>query len=283
MKDINTLIPDIYDVLEGKGGWDAAVSDFFRDNVEEILRRMEEGDKPRDYLGLSSVGTPCKRKLWYQINQTHLMEPLSAEALGTFKYGDILEAFVLSLAKAAGHTVEGMQEKHEVFGIPGHTDAIIDGWVVDVKSASRFGFEKFKKNGVKEDDPFGYISQLSSYLYALKDDPRVHQKSMGAFLVVQKDRFKLCLDAYDLAEELANKEAEIEATKSAVAGKIPDRHYSDEPQIKTSPNRKLGVACSYCNFRKECWPNARTFLYSTGPVHLTKVVKRPKETIKEVP
>jgi hypothetical protein len=43
---------------------------------------------------------------------------------------------------------------------------VIDGVTVDVKSASKYGFEKFLKHNLREDDPFGYISQLSSYVYA---------------------------------------------------------------------------------------------------------------------
>jgi hypothetical protein len=44
----------------------------------------------------------------------------------------------------------------------GHQDAIIDGVLVDCKSASGVGFDKFKYNKLAEDDPFGYVAQLSA-------------------------------------------------------------------------------------------------------------------------
>ncbi len=278
-KKLDTIVEDIYRVVEGKGGWDATVTEFFSSSLSSIAEaRFSQEQVPRDYLSLSGIGSPCDRRLWYKINQTESSEPLTAEALGTFFYGDLLEALVLSLAKAAGHNVEGMQDKVEVFGIPGSRDAVIDGVTVDVKSASKYGFEKFRKHNLREDDPFGYISQLSSYVYAGKDDPLVKNKTEGAFLVVQKDRFKLCLDRYDFTEEIAKKEEEIERVKKLVAGSIPEDRIPPVPQSKTSENTVLSTTCGYCDFRKVCWPEARTFLYSTGPVFMVDVVNEPRVT-----
>jgi hypothetical protein len=278
-RKLDSIVEDIYRVVEGKGGWDATVTEFFSSSLSSIAEaRFSQEQIPRDYLSLSGIGSPCDRRLWYKINQTESSEPLTAEALGTFFYGDLLEALILSLAKAAGHSVEGMQDKVEVFGIPGSRDAVIDGVTVDVKSASKYGFEKFRKHNLREDDPFGYISQLSSYVYAGKDDPLVKNKTEGAFLVVQKDRFKLCLDRYDFKEEIAKKEEEIERVKKLVAGSIPEDRIPPVPQSKTSENTVLSTTCGYCDFRKVCWPEARTFLYSTGPVFMVDVVNEPRVT-----
>lgn len=278
-KSIDTLVADIYAVVEGSGGWDKTVTEFLSTSIASVAEaRFSQEQKPRDYLSLSSIGTPCDRKLWYKINQIENSQPLGAEALGTFFYGDIIEALVLSLAKAAGHTVEGMQDRLKVHGISGQRDAVIDGITVDVKSASKHGFEKFKNHNLRDDDPFGYISQLSSYVYAGKDDPLVKNKTEGAFLVVQKDRFKLCLDRYDFTEELSKKEEEIERVKRMVAGPIPEDRIAPVPQSKTSENTQLSTACGYCEFRKVCWPEVRTFLYSTGPAYLVDVVNLPRVT-----
>lgn len=264
-------------MIEGKGGWDATVTEFLSTSIAKVAQdRFSKKQEPRGYLSLSSLGTPCNRKLWYKINQTKDAEPLTAEALGTFFYGDLLEVLVLALAKAAGHKVEGMQDRVSIGGIKGHRDAVIDGVTVDVKSASKQGFEKFKNHNLREDDPFGYISQLSSYVAAGKYDPLVKDKTRGAFLVVQKDRFKLCLDEYDFAEEIENKGKEIEGVKAMVAGPIPEERIPPVPQSKSSPNTKLSTTCGYCEFRKVCWPEARTFLYSTGPEFLVEVVNEPR-------
>lgn len=277
MKKLDTLIYDINQVLLGEGGWDNAASKYLGDQISEVsFQRFSKPQEPRSYLSLSAIGTPCPRKLWYKINETEKAEPLSPESLGTFFYGDLLEALIIALAKAAGHDVQGEQSKLNVHGVKGHRDCIIDGVTVDVKSASKYSFQKFAEHKLREDDPFGYISQLSSYVYAGLDDPLVKDKTKGAFLVVQKDRFKLCLDEYDFTEELKSKKSEIENAKAMVAGRIPEERLPPEPQSKTSPNTKLGINCSYCEFRKHCWPEARTFLYSTGPQHLVSVGTEPK-------
>ena len=278
-KQLNSLVHDIYEVIKGNGGWDNTLSQYLGTSIGNIAhQRFSEPQQPRGYLSLSSIGTPCPTKLWRKVNQPDQGEPLSAEALGTFFYGDMLEALVIALAKAAGHDVQGEQDQLNVYGVKGHRDCIIDGVTVDVKSASSYSFQKFADGSLRENDPFGYISQLSSYVYAGKDDPRVTNKTKGAFLVVKKDRFKLCLDEYDFTEELKNKEVEVEAAKSLVKGPIPDYRVPPVPQSKTSPNMMLDTQCSYCEFRKLCWPEVRTFLYSTGPTYLTKVVSEPKVT-----
>ncbi len=42
-----------------------------------------------------------------------------------------------------------------------------------------------------------------------------------------------------------------------------------------SGNVKLDTTASYSSFKHSCFPGLRTFLFSGGPRHLTKVVRRP--------
>jgi len=279
MPSIDTLVNDINNVILGNGGWDATITQYLSESISKVTEtRFSQAQQPRGYLSLSGLGDSCDKSLWYKVNMADQGIPLTPEALGTFFYGDILEAVVIALAKASGHDVQGEQDTLYVHGIKGHRDVIIDGMTVDVKSASSYGFQKFKEGNLREDDPFGYISQLSSYVYAGKDDPLVTNKTEGAFLAVRKDRWGLCLDKYDFTEELKHKEAEVERKKSIVGGPMPTRRIPPVPQSKTSPNTKLDVKCSYCSFRKLCYPEARTFLYSTGPVFLVDVKKAPNVT-----
>jgi len=284
MKVLNELVEDIYRVVEGKGGWDATITEFLANGISKVAEdRFSKPQEARNYLSLSALGTPCKRKLWYRVNKPEEAEPLDAEALGTFFYGDLLEVLVIALAKAAGHDVQGEQDKLEVHGIRGHRDCVIDGVTVDVKSASKYSFQKFLNGGLREDDPFGYISQLSSYVYAGRDDPLVRNKHEGAFLVVQKDRFKLCLDRYDFREELENKEKEIDDIKRKVEGESADGAGNRIPPVpvtrgrdkQPTGNTRLATICSYCEFKKICYPEARVFQYSKHRDYLINVDKEP--------
>ena len=274
---IDTLIKDVYKTVEGRGGWDELHGSNLGSAITTVSnQRFSKPQEPRGYLSLSSVGTPCKRKLWYKINKPGEGEKLQSNTLLKFFYGDMIEELLLALVEASGHEVTGQQDKLNVHGIKGHRDAVIDGMTVDVKSCSTYAFKKFKEGKLRDDDPFGYISQLSSYVYAGKDDPLVTNKTHGAFLALDKQNGHICLDVYDFTKDLKTKEKEMLSTKKMVEGKLPEERIDPVPQSKTSPNTKLSMQCSYCDYKKLCWPSMRTFLYSYGPEFLVHVETLPK-------
>ena len=84
------------------------------------------------------------------------------------------------LVRATGHKVSDEQKEVDVKGVKGHIDCKIDGEVVDIKTASKFSFNKFREGRLREDDPFGYMSQLAGYEEAEKS-------SDGGFLVINKE------------------------------------------------------------------------------------------------
>ncbi len=273
MKTLDTLVEDIYGLF---------TTDFkpSEDDVARfglLLSRRISGriaeERAKPSLRLSNLGTPCERKLWYSINSPEDAEPLPPEARLKFLYGDILEELLLFLAAQAGHTVEGEQDAIFVEGVEGHRDAIVDGVTLDVKSASSYSFAKFADHLTPDNDAFGYLTQLDTYIEGGKDDPRVLEKSLGGFLVVDKTLGKICLDRHKRNGVEYNKV--VEAKRAMLASPTPPpRAFPVEPFGK-SGNMKLGVQCSYCDFKKKCRPETRCFAYSTGPVYLTKVVRPP--------
>ena len=277
MKTIDTLVEDIESVIYGQGGWNKSVAEAMGKSIADTAnKRFSKPQEPRGYLSLSSIGTPCKRKLWYKINKPEFGEPLDAKMLLKFFYGDMIEELILAMVEASGHTLAGSQDRLTVHGIRGHRDAVIDGMTVDVKSCSPFAFKKFKEGDLRGNDPFGYISQLSSYVYAAKDDPLVTDKNRGAFLAIDKVNGEICLDVYDFTEELKTKEQEMLAAKDLVAGDIPTERISPVPASKSSPNTKLDKSCQFCEYKKACWPNLKMYQYSYGIEYLVHVEKPPK-------
>lgn len=275
-KTIDTLVNDIYDLFDP-----SKPTEFNEKNVEEFGKRLaqhitnrisEERGEPK--LRLSNIGTECHRKLWYTINQPDKAEPISNNVRFKFLFGDILEELLLFLAKESGHDVQGCQDEVSINGVKGHRDAVIDGRVVDVKSASSFSFKKFLSNSLRNDDPFGYIDQLGGYLHAGLDDPIVTEKDVASFLVVDKTLGHICLDTYPKPD--TDYTAKVESLKDMLkAPEPPERAFEDVPEGK-SGNRKLCTQCSYCSFKHHCWPDLRVFTYSKGPVFLTEVSKEPK-------
>ena len=280
MKDISTLVEDINEVIKGKGGWTNTINEHFKESVGAVtssrLGDLEDRAPRKPTLRMSNIGTPCTRKLWYSLHQSHDAEELRPATLLKFLYGDLIETLILSLAEAAGHTVTGQQDTLDCYGIKGSRDAVIDGVTIDVKSASTRAMDKFRSNGLRSDDPFGYLRQLTGYVHGAKDDPLVKDKTGGAFLVVDKQHGHIVLDYYDLSKELGNMEEYVNRIKEKTAkdSKLPNRKFKTEAEGK-SGNRKLGINCSYCDFKQSCYPDLRTFIYSRGPVYLTRVVKEP--------
>lgn len=283
-KDIKTLIKDMQDVLRTGVGWTDAISRWVADDIAQSLNRQfnRNGRTGGGYLRFSNLGTPCERKLWYSTRGTIDPEPLPASTLNKFIFGDITESYILGLAKAAGHEVVGLQDSVEILGVRGSRDCIIDGMLIDVKSASSYAFNKFKSGGLRSDDSFGYISQISSYLYGSQSDKLLKEKTKAGFLVFDKQFGHLCLDIYDLTEELQGKEQEVQHKIDVVkSDNMPDRAFEPVPHNK-SGNEKLGTNCSYCDFKRHCWPDLRAFAYSNGPVFFTKLVKEPQGNVMEI-
>lgn len=278
MKTIDTLVSDIEAVIKGKGGWTEAVNEYFIQTMgDAATRRLTPSTEPRaKTLRMSNIGSPCKRKLWYYLNLPEHEQDLPAHTHLKFMYGDLIENLMLSLAKAAGHKVEGEQDEIVVDGIVGHRDAVIDGVTIDVKSASSASFKKFEKNELRVDDPFGYIQQLTGYVHGAKDDPLVTDKTGGAFLVMDKTLGHICLDYYDLTPELHLFPSRLVTTKMMATMRTePHREFDPVPDGK-SGNMKLTVPCTYCDYKWQCWPGLRGFAYSNGPTWLTRVVNLPK-------
>lgn len=262
-------------LLEGVDSIPKEAIDKFSKNMYHIASRslLKGAEKREAYLRFSNMGTPCERRLWYDINTPEDKEGFSADTLLKFLYGHLIEAFILFLAEVSGHSVEGTQDETELFGIKGHRDAVIDGVVVDVKSASSFSYKKFSQGRLSGDDPFGYIPQLQGYLETGKSDPIVLDKGRAAFLVVDKTLGHFCLDFHekqdwDWEKILTHKKDVISQPEP------PERAFDPEPMGKGG-NMKLGMYCSYCPFKEKCHPGLRTFIYSSGPVYLTEVKKTP--------
>lgn len=271
-KTLDTLVEDIYSLFNPDEGHEVSEDnlDKFAEDLKDVLRtRLRQRETPTSPLRFSALGQP-DRKVWYKATMADKATPMSPKTYFKFLYGDVIECLILFLCKEAGHSVESEQKEVEVNGVKGHIDAIIDGVVVDVKSASPFGYKKFATNSVVEDDPFGYTQQLAGYASVLTPD------KPAAWLAFDKVSGDICVAS--LSPSIINDYLpgpRIDHLKKVIETKQPpEKCYSDEEDGK-SGNRKLGTACSYCEFNKECWPNTRTFFYSGRPRVLTVVKKTP--------
>ena len=253
------------------------IIDDFGENVKQILKNnITEHEFDRRKLRMSNIGKK-DRQLWYSYNG-YEGEKLMPHTKIKFLYGHLIEEMVLALAKLSGHQVTDEQKRAEVGGIKGSMDCKIDGIVTDVKSASPYGFKKFKDGSLINDDPFGYVDQIKGYAHS------EGETEMG-WLVMDKTNGHLTYLKYDMADEsqwywtklnFFSIVERIKSIKNVVKlSKPPKRCYEPIPDGK-SGNMKLGVGCSYCSFKHECWgKDLRTFIYANGQRYLVKVENVP--------
>jgi hypothetical protein len=168
MAKIETLIQDIHKLL---GPEDSNLNEdlvdrqvgIFSQHVEQQLRDfLKEKPTYRKGLRLSGIGRP-PRQLWYDNQCEEQPIPLDASTRIKFLYGHILEELLILLTVLSGHKVTEAQKEIHVEGVKGHQDCKIDDVLVDCKSTSHRGFDKFKNCTLEDDDPFGYIEQISAY------------------------------------------------------------------------------------------------------------------------
>jgi len=275
MKSIDTLVQDIYNLFSDiENDIDDTVIEEFGDNIKTHLKAalLDNRNEGRNNLRLSAIGRP-DRQIWYDVNLNGKSESISSPTRIKFLYGYILEELLIALSKLAGHTVTDTQKELDIQGVKGHQDCVIDGVLVDCKSTSPRGYEKFDKGDLVSDDPFGYIAQISAYSEANGVDE-------AAFLAINKQSGDICLAPVH-SLEMINAGDRVSYLKSLVENKSPPNKCYSDVKEGASGNRRLGTSCLYCNHKKECWKDAndgkglRVYNYARGYRYLTKVVREP--------
>ena len=280
-KTIHTLVDDIYKLMETKEAEESvdveAEIELFGENMKSLMR-TEFGRKrttDRRTLRLSNIGRD-DRVLWNVVNGTEKEEIKPATYI-KFMYGHLIEEMLLFMTRMAGHEVSDEQRVCEVEGIKGHMDCKIDGLVVDVKSASAFGFKKFKDGTLAMDDAFGYVDQIKAYAHACGE-------TEFGWLAMDKANGHLAVLKYDLEDTQApihehikgDIRERIKHVKEMVKGDEPTELCTETVPDGKSGNKKLGIKCSYCQYKKHCYPELRAFAYSYGPKFLSEVVNEPR-------
>lgn len=292
-KSIETLVPDIYDLISNPKGFSKDnVTAFGQALAERLSYRLSE-ERGAGTLRVSNLGKPCDRQLWYDVHSSSDREPLPPAARLKFLFGDVLEELLLFLAREAGHEVRSEQAEVDINGVKGHIDAIIDGRLVDVKSASSFAFQKFENHRLPEDDSFGYIDQVSSYVYGSSDNPDLREKDVASFLAVDKTLGHLVLDTYPVTgkdyDKVVDHKRNMLSQEAPPARCFEDKlitRKTPKGEIVSNGNRQLGLTCSYCPFKFKCWADSndgaglQVYNYKQGnsvkPVFMTHVAKEPR-------
>jgi hypothetical protein len=274
-KSINTIPQDVYKRLEEPTLADPVHLQRMADDVQLAVKRALEDSRGEGnrYLRMSKIGLP-DRKIWYDLRLESPTHKMSGKELLNFLLGHILEAVMLCLVREAGHIVEHEQAQVELEGVVGHLDAFIDGALVDVKTASDYGFKKFQTNSlVNGDDPYGYIGQISGYTQATG-------APQGAFLAINKNNGQLAITHVPEHKEIDAAARIVYLKEMLKKDTPPERCYQEV--VEDNGNKSLPKMCQYCPHKQLCWGDSnngaglRVFKYSNGAKFLTHVAKEPK-------
>jgi CRISPR/Cas system-associated exonuclease Cas4 (RecB family) len=218
--------------------------------MEDLIKRIDDAiiaradsRASRKYLGASSLGEVCDRKLWYSFHQPTKI--LDARVNRIFDLGNLIEDYLVKLLRDAGYTVHDKDEEGKQFGfedgiIAGNSDGVIvvDGvpMLLEFKSYNTKRFAELKKSGVQSSDP-KYYGQVNVYMKYLELDQCL-------FIAMDKNTSELYFQTvkYD----------PIEAHYLVNRGKGIAEELNVE-NISKKYSHISSFGCKFCDYRKICW------------------------------
>lgn len=287
-KTVDTLADDIYHVLDTneEHGANVQLASLYGERLAGVFTKasaLRIGGREKGKLWASDIGKKCMRQQHYNFNCNEMGEELDGHTRFKFLYGNILEEAVLYFAEEAGHVVSCQQARVELevedWLVSGRIDCVIDDALVDVKTASTYSFNKYRKEGLNHgNDTFGYLWQLAFYKHF-----GGFQAPRSGFLFIDKQNGHIhYVDVTDSLPSKAEVEQRIRDIIQAVGLAEEDvgRGFPTTPYGK-SGNMSLGIECSYCPFKAHCWRDSnggvglRGFAYNHKPIWFTEIVREP--------
>ena len=232
------------------------------EDAANIIKELDRGIKDKEYkapkrryLGASSLGDPCDRKLQYRYMAQEIDEGkgFPAKTLRTFALGHSIEDMLIIMFRDAGFDLR-TELKGEQFAfdtadgeVRGHIDGVIVGGPLPVeypmlwecKSASDKKFNEFVKRGVAVANPV-YAAQVALYqaYMDLADNP-------CCFTVLNKNTSEVYIELIPFNAELAQATSDkaVNIIKATKAGEMLPRVAQNNDYY----------GCKWCEFRNTCW------------------------------
>ena len=232
------------------------IADHIKEAVDKAIVAGEEKRERRAYIGASSIGDECQRKIQYRY-LNYAIDPekaFTARTLRIFQFGHEIEDYTAKWLRDAGFDLRTEDKNGKQFGfsiadgeIKGHIDGVVcDGPVAmdypslwECKSANDSKFKGFVRHGVAKANPT-YATQIALYqtYMDLSENPAL-------FTVVNKNTSEIYYELVPYNAKLAQ-EASDRAVHILTAAKAGDIL----PRIAQSKDFFL---CKWCEFRETCW------------------------------
>lgn len=218
---------------------------------------VKNATKPRrTYIGASSLGDQCSRKIQYRYLNTPIDEDkgFSARTLRIFSLGHLIEDEMAKYIRMAGFDLRTEDKEGNQFGfsiangeIAGHIDGVVCGGPVAIgypclwesKSANAKKFGEFVRVGVAKANPT-YAAQIA--IYQAYMDLTEHP---ALFTVFNKDTSEIYYELVPFDAELAQRISD-KAVNILTASKANDIL----PRVAQNSDFYL---CKMCEFHSTCW------------------------------
>lgn len=235
--------------------------------VDKLLTAVTADQQTRKNSGnlwMSGSGS-CQRKQAYRV-YGYEAAPLSSRAIMVFRLGDLIEAEVKSIIKkylGDNFQITFPEEKMEYqvgsLKLTGLVDGIIEHperMILEVKSIADHSFKSLNREGLSSD----YHAQALCYEKALGIN-----KTCFVFYNKNTSHLHEIIHTFD-ENEWSKVEAKLLNISGSSKDNLPEREYGPDK------NGKLPWQCSYCDFNKQCWPDATlTFDNKNKPQLLIEV------------
>jgi len=216
-------------------------------STKNAINRYHESQPQwrRRYIGASSIGEPCARRLWYQFRWAKV-EQFPGRVLRLFRRGHREEETVVQDLKAIGcvvsHTGDDQLEIKVSPHIVVHPDGVVESGLpeapnkrhtLEIKTHSAKSFAKLQKEGI----PDKHTAQMQVAMHGTGVD-------RALYVAVNKDTDELFIERVRYDKDTAEK---IIARGTMIA---------------ESPEAPLGVStdptwyqCRFCPFHSVCYKN----------------------------
>tara|TARA_R100001079_G_C4392646_1_gene127927 strand:+ start:27 stop:797 length:771 start_codon:yes stop_codon:yes gene_type:complete len=229
---------------------------YLSDLIDNSIVEKNKAKENRKYIGGSSLGDKCSRKIQYRFMETKVDsdKEFNAKTLRIFELGHVLEEMKANWIRNAGFDLKTEDKNGNQFGfsvadnkIKGHIDGVICGgpnqfkypMLWECKSANDKNYKDIVKFGVAKSKP-EYASQIAIYQAYME----LHENP-ALFSVINKNTCEIYYEFVPfnkiLAQETSDKAVEI--IKSTDASEML-------PRIALDRNYFI---CKFCEFNKTCW------------------------------
>ena len=222
--------------------------------IDKALVAANKRAPERNYLGASSLGEPCKRKLQYRYMKTKKDEgkDFDGKTLRIFQVGHNFEELGIAWLVQADFNVLTHDKQGRQFGfdtadveIQCHVDGIItDGPVAweypflwECKSANEKKFRDFKMKGIKANHTYEVQVALYQAYMELTDNPCL-------FTVINKNTSEIYYELVPFNQELA----QYASDKAVDILKAVEQNVM-LPRIAFNNMYE----CRFCQFTDTCW------------------------------